>query len=177
MPAKSTTSRAGERRPSQELEADPFNVDMSEVPMTPAMTSLHDAAKLRQLLRIAEQFLDNCVVDGSQLTLAEGQTMYFTMRAQGRPDTWRSQLTKLLLKRRGINLSARNWRSRTNRELNPEKVPSYMNAEMFDKLRAHIEPLAQLIEGAEDLRRKQFPALQKRTKAAIEAPLITAKAS
>jgi hypothetical protein len=48
---------------------------------------------------------------------------------------------------------------------------------MFDKLRAHIEPLAQLIEGAEDLRRKQFPALQKRTKAAIEAPVITAKAS
>jgi hypothetical protein len=178
MPAE-RTSRAGERRPSQEIEADPFSVDMSEIPMTPAMVALHEAAKLRYLVRKAEQLLDDMVIDGSQLTVAEGQLMQFIMRAQGRPFTWRSQLKKLFERRRGINLSARTWRQRAAGTIGlgeSEEVPGYMNTETLAALREHIEPLAELVENAEALRKEQFPALQRRTKAAIEGPAVETEA-
>jgi hypothetical protein len=158
-------------RPSQrrENDPDPFNVDMTEVPMTPAMETLHQVAILRAHANAIHQFLDECVLDGTELTLAEGQTQTFVLRAQGRPFSWRSQLAKILLRRRGISVASQNWRTRT-KDLEPERVPSYMNHVTLSALRRHIEPLARAVEAASELRRNQYPAVHERAKAAIEGP-------
>jgi hypothetical protein len=179
MPAK-RTSRAGERRAVQETEANPFDVDLSEVPMTPAMVALHEVAKLRYLAAQAEAFLDDLVIDGSQLTLAEGQLMQNVMLAQGRPFTWRAQLKKIFERRRGIDLAVRDWRQRAAGSIGlgeHQKPPAYLSDETLQGLRKCIEPLTEAVAVVKEQRKKQFPALNRRTKAVIESPAVEAKAS
>ncbi|MEU9405678.1 hypothetical protein AB0E08_08225 [Streptomyces sp. NPDC048281] len=166
MPAASKTPPQGGRRTS---DPDPFNVDMIEVPMTPAMTSLHEVSKLRALILMADRYLEDLVLDGSELTLAEGQTATHTMRAQGRSFKWRMQFNRLL-KKRGIDPAKLNWRSRT-RDLEPEEVPAYMSPEVLAAMRSLIEPLAEVIRKSSRERDGQYPAIHERTKPRIEGDL------
>ena len=165
MPATSKPRPLGERRTS---DPNPFDVDMTEVPMTPAMTALHELGKLRARILHADHILEEMVLDGTDIALAEGQTATHTMRAQGRGfDRWRAQFNRLLKSRRGIDLARLNWRTRT-KDLEPEEVPGYMSPELLADLRAHIEPLAELLQKAAQQRDEQYPAIHERTKPAIE---------
>lgn len=174
MPAasKTTPRPQGIRRTG---DPDPFNVDMTEVPMTPAMTALHEAGKLRAWILMVDKVLEDIVLDGTELTLAEGQTATHVMRAQGRDfDKWRTQFNRLLKGRRDVDPALLNWRHRT-RELEPEPVPSYMAPEVLAAMRQLIEPLVAMLPEPAQQREEQYPALHKRTKAAIEGHGQTAK--
>jgi hypothetical protein len=173
MPAASKTRPLGGRRTS---DPDPFNVDMTEVPMTPAMTALHELGKLRAHVLLADHILEEMVLDGTEITLAEGQTATHAMRAQGRGFGWRAQLSRLFKGRRGIDPSKLNWRTRT-RDLEPEEVPDYMAPEVLEALRTLAEPLSELLQKASAQRDKQYPAIHERTKPAIEGHTVKSKAS
>jgi hypothetical protein len=174
MSAASKTPPQGGRRTS---DPDPFNVDMTEVPMTPAMIALHEVGKLRARLLQVDRFLEDLVLDGSELTLAEGQTATHTMRAQGRGfDKWRAQFNRILKSRRDIDLAKLNWRSRT-RDLEPEDVPAYMSPEVLQGMRDLVEPLYAMIQAPAEQREELYQAIHKRTKPAIEGHTIQAKAS
>lgn len=165
MSATSKTPPQGIRRAG---DPDPFNVDMTEVPMTPAMTALHEAGKLRAMILQIDKWLEDLVLDGTELTLAEGQTATHALRAQGRDfDKWRTQLLRLLKGRRDIDTSKLNWRART-RDLRPEQVPTYMSPEVLQAMRDLIEPLHEVIQDPARQREDLYPAMHDRTKAAIE---------
>jgi hypothetical protein len=173
MPAASSKTRPlGGRRTS---DPDPFNVDMTEVPMTPAMTALHELGKLRAHIIQIDRVLEEFILDGTELTLAEGQTATHTMRAQGRGFKWRMQLSRLLKGRRGIDPAKLNWRTRT-RDLEPEQVPTYMQPEVLEAMRALVEPLVEVLQEPSQQREDQYPAIHERTKPAIEGHGITPKA-
>ncbi|QDN94910.1 hypothetical protein FNV58_00860 (plasmid) [Streptomyces sp. RLB1-9] len=173
MPAASTTRPQGGRRTS---DPDPFNVDMTEVPMTPAMIALHEVGKLRARILEVDHYLEELVLDGTELTLAEGQTATHTMRAQGRGFKWRMQLNRLLKGKRGIDPAKLNWRHRT-RDLEPEEVPAYMSEEVLAAMRDLVEPLYAMIQDPSEQREELYPAIHERTKPAIEGHTIQAKAS
>jgi hypothetical protein len=140
---------------------------MTEVPMTPAMTALHDLGKLRALIIKIDRILEEFVLDGTELTLAEGQTATHTMRAQGRGFKWRMQLNRLLKGKRGIDPAKLNWRHRT-KDLEPEEVPSYMSPEVLEAMRNLIEPLWEMLQEPAQQREEQYPAIHARTKPRIE---------
>jgi hypothetical protein len=143
--------------------------------MTPAMEALREIAQLDAIVTEAKNVLEELLTDGSQLTLAEGQIMSHVMDVQGRPFTWRTQLTKLLRNRRGINAAAQPWRTRA-RGITPEDVPDYLSPQSLAALRKHADALAKAVKTVQRSRKRQYPALQERTKALIEGTTDTAEA-
>jgi hypothetical protein len=157
---------------------DPFNVDLTDAPMTQAMTALHRAACLRAYAQEIEAFCEEIILDGSELVLAEGQTLTHAMLAQGRDFGWRAQFKRLMLGKRGIDISKWNWRYRTGKDPEPETVPAYMDAKNLDALEKGLTSVIRKINAAREQRDQLYPALHERTKPAIEGePIPTAKAS
>lgn len=150
-------------------DANPHLADMTGVPMTPAMNSLHELAKLAYDLDVARGVVADLILDATLLSLAEGQTQRSVIIAQGREFGWRSQLRKLILRKRNINIvSQEHYRERSRTGLPPEEVPSYLSDASTSTLAAAAKMIAQTATKLEEHREKQYPAIHTCAKTAIE---------
>lgn len=165
---------AVKRTPRNTQDVDPFNVDLSDIPQTPVITSLHDLAKLRHQIEQIHELLDAIVLDATELALAEGQTQTSILLAKGKPFTWRSQLNKILRRDRDIDAAAQEWRERA-RDIKPQRTPSYLRPETIDTIRRKIALLHKAVSKIEEARDLEYPEVHARAKAAIEG--VPAKAS
>lgn len=152
--------------PRRTQGVNPHVVDMTEVPQTPAITALHEFAKLAYEVNRLHESLGELIIDATELGLAEGQMQSHVIRTQGRPFTWRSQLTRILERDRGYD-SSKPWRERT-KDINPEEVPSYLSPESAATIRESINALARVIAEVEETRKREYPAVHSRAKAAIQ---------
>lgn len=159
--------------PRRTQGVNPYLVDMTEIPQTPAITAVHEIAKLAFQVSQLHESLGELVIDGTELGLAEGQMQSHVIRAQGRPFSWRSQLTRILERDRGYD-SSQPWRERT-KDIRPEEIPSYLSPESVAAIREGVQALARVIADVEEARKREYPAVHARAKAAIEG--VSAKAS
>ena len=156
-------------RPRRTQDVNPYLVDTAELPSTPAMETLHELAKLAHGLDEAKTLLDELVLDATVLGLAEGQTQGSVMLAQGRDFSWRAQLSKLILRERGINIAAQgHYRQRIAGSAAPGPVPAYLNEKSIEALAEHIHALKTAVAEASKARKKQAPGLFRRAKDSIE---------
>lgn len=165
---------AAAKRPARQTQdANPYLVDTTEIPMTPVMDSLHELAKLAYDLEAAKDVIDDLILDATLIGLAEGQTQRSVMLAQGREFSWRSQLAKLVLRRRQINISAQgHYRERVKDTPTPEDVPGYFNAQRISALTEHVAQLKAAVEDIARTRKRQAPAVLRHAKASIEGEPI-----
>ncbi|MGA5598476.1 hypothetical protein ACPCSE_30000 [Streptomyces cellulosae] len=158
---------ASTQRPKHQVQdANPYAVDMTEIPHTPTIVALHDLAKIDYALGQARERLAELMLDASALGLAEGHAQRDVLRAQGRPFSWRAQLSKLL-KRRGIDVARQVWRART-KTFTPQQPPAYLAADLIADLTDKTGALTDAIGQITHQRDEQYPQLHEQAKAAIE---------
>src|SRR5207249_4293672 len=113
--------------------------------------------------------------DAVEMALAEGQPPTDVIRIQGKPDTWRAQMYKMLKRDRGID-PARNRRPRKVEAA--WDVPQYLDkSEQFQTTANHLERAVRKFDAIMRQRGKQYPALHDLTLTAINDDATEVQAS
>lgn len=168
---------AVKRDARQAQDANPHLVDTTEIPVTPVMEGINELAKLAYDLDAIKEVIGDLLIDASVIGLAQGHNQRSVMLAQGRDFSWRAQLKKLILRERGIDITAQgHYRERAKSALNTQRIPGYLDIQHVEPLIEQILAIKTRTDEIAELRKSQAPAALREAKAAIEGSR-TAKAS
>ncbi|MFH8483158.1 hypothetical protein [Streptomyces sp. NPDC018055] len=158
---------------------DRSTIDLSGVPMTPAMKALGQIRGAAGDLLDLEERLDTLATDLIEVAWAEeGQLGKHILNVQGQPGDHRSYLYTRL-HARGIGGKGTGWNSsRTRPPIEPAPVPAYLNADDVADILKTVDELREKIERITTQREEQYPDEHEARLALVERrAAVIAKAS
>ncbi|MFE6000370.1 hypothetical protein ACFQ6C_26475 [Streptomyces sp. NPDC056454] len=152
---------------------DSAKIDLTGVPMTPAMKALGQIRCAAGDLLDLEETLDALATDLVEIAWAqEGQIGKHILNVQGQPGNHRSYLYTRL-NARGIGAKGSGWNSSRSRPpIEPAPVPDYLNEEDVADILRTVGELRKKIERIKGKRDEQYPQEHEERLALVERRAI-----
>ncbi|MGW1436935.1 hypothetical protein ACWD7M_16995 [Streptomyces griseus] len=161
------------KRPRKIVRNPDAPIDLSGVPMTPAMKALKQLREAAGELLDLEQNLEVLATDMVEVTWAEGQIGRHILNAQGQPGNHRSYLYTRL-EARGLKGRGAGWNSgsgvgaRTRVPIDPLPVPDYLDESEVADVTETIAALREKLDRMMSRRDKQYPDEHKQRLAILD---------
>lgn len=152
---------ANKPRPDKDV-----NLDLSDVPMTPAMVAMSHVGSISRDLQAAGQIANEFLIDGAEAAWAEGQRSYDILKAQGKPSTHRTVFYNRLGKR-GLTVGE-GWRNRTSDEITEFDLPAYLQDPELAALADEAADVLRRLETLAEARAAQYDDTHQRVLRAVE---------